>query len=300
MTAESTAERIFQELNQLRLTGWYPGHMLKAGRKIQERLKLVDFVVELLDARIPMTSRNPAFNNILGEKPRFLVFNKCDLASRESISKWESWFASCGENCMFVDSLHGTNVQKLPDAMNVFMKSLRKERGAKSPMFRPIRVMISGIPNIGKSTLVNRLVATKRAATGPRPGVTRNQQWIKLKSNIELLDTPGVLWPKIGNKITELKLALTGAVKDDLVGEELVAEYLWLVLVDRDDVNWGRYNLAGKPETPEELIEAAGRRRGCLKAGGVIDRIAASKILIKDYRDGHLGTFCFEDPEDVE
>ncbi len=283
------------DFNRLNLTGWYPGHMLKAGRDMQERLKLVDAVVELLDARIPSTSRNPALRKLMEHKPRFVVFNKADLVGQDYARAWTDFLRSRGERALFLDALHGTNVHRLLPEMKQLVDAARKRRGATQPLLRPIRLMIVGIPNIGKSTLVNRLVTTKRAAVGPRPGVTRNQQWIRLNNGMDLLDTPGVLWPKIANKTAELKLALVGSIKDELVGEELLGEFLWDQLrIHAGAVAWDLYDLAECPETPDELFEAIGRRRGLLRAGGVVDRRQSAVLLLKDYREGRLGRLPLE------
>jgi ribosome biogenesis GTPase A len=283
------------DFDKLNLTGWYPGHMLKAGRDMQERLKLVDAVVELLDARIPSTSRNPTLRKIVEHKPRFVVFNKSNLVTPEYCRRWSAWFRQRGENVMFLDALTGFNVEKLLPSLKRFVDHQRRSRGATTGMLRSIRLMIVGIPNVGKSTLVNRLVVSRRAAVGPRPGVTRNQQWIRLKNGMDLLDTPGVLWPKICNKRTELKLALVGGIKDDLVGEQFLAEFLWeQMCLNEGAVDWGLYDLEGPPELPEHLLEAVARRRGILRAGGELDLQKSAVSLLKDYRDGRLGRLELE------
>lgn len=279
-----------KEFEKLPLTGWYPGHMLKAGRDMQERLRLVDAVIELLDARLPSTSRNPALAALFGEKPRYLLFNKADLVPPDYAQAWLGELQRQKRPASFVDSLHDYNLQALVGKWRNFMLDVRRKRGSTKPLLRPLRLMIAGVPNVGKSTLINRLCVGKRAAVGPRPGVTRSQQWIRLKNDMELLDTPGVLWPGFDSKLVELKLALAGAIKDELIGEELLAEFLLECLRPHEDsVQWGLYGLDGCPAEVHELLDAVGRRRGLIRAGGVVDTLQSSVALLKDYRDGRLG-----------
>lgn len=278
------------DLDALPVTGWYPGHMLKAGRQIKERLKLVDLVVELLDARIPQVSRNPAFNELFGDKLRCLVFTKSDLASDEMSERWRGWHGAKGRRVFFVDSVSGRGLDGLIPGWHEMVETRRRRNGATRPLNRPLRVMITGIPNIGKSTLVNRLAASKRAQVGPRPGVTRQQQWIPLEGNVELLDTPGVLWPKIDGKRMELKLTLCGSIKDELIGEELVADYLleWAAR-NPGHLDLSLYGCGDICNSVEEFLEAVGRRRGHLKSGGVVDLRKSAITVLNDFRDGRLG-----------
>lgn len=276
----------------LPITGWYPRHMLKAGKDMAERLRLVDLIVEILDARLPTLSRNPMFDKTFGEKPRFLLFNKADLVPEDFVDAWRERIKQDGSPCAFVDALHGDRrLSGLPRRWAEFVKVQRRGRGATNPLLRPIRVMIAGIPNVGKSTLVNRLVATRRTRVGPRPGITRAQEWIRLKDGTELLDTPGVMWPRVQNKVHELNLGLIGAIKEDLLGEELLAEFLHTVLFrESGRVCWDLYNLDGPPEAPDALLEAVGRRRGLLGPGGNVDRRQSAITLLADFRQGRLGT----------
>lgn len=269
--------------------------MLKAGRQIKEKLKLVDLVVELLDARIPRVSRNPAFDRLFGSKPRCLVFTKSDLADESETARWQDYYAAKNQTVFFVDSVGGRNLEALVPGWHTCVEAHRAASGATSRLHRPLRVMITGIPNIGKSTLINRLSISKRAQTGPRPGVTRSQQWIKLAGNVELMDTPGVLWPKISTKRMELKLTLCGSIKDELIGEELVTEYLleW-ASENPGKVSLDIYQCNGTPESVEEFLEAVGHQRGYLKSGGVVDLRKSAIAVLKDFRDGRLGTITLD------
>jgi len=277
--------------DDLTITGWYPRHMLKAGKDMGERLRLVDLIVEILDARLPTLSRNPMFDKLFGEKPRFLLFNKADLVPENFVQTWEERIKEEGTPCAFVDALHGDRqLSMLPARWTEHVKVQRRKRGAQNPLLRPIRVMIAGIPNVGKSTLVNRLVATRRARVGPRPGITRAQEWIRLPDGTELLDTPGVMWPHVQDKLHELNLGLIGAIKEDLIGEELLAEFLHSVLFACPErTNWELYNLPGPPKIADELLEAVGRRRGLLGAGGTVDHRQSAITLLADFRQGRLG-----------
>ena len=285
------------EFDHLPMTGWYPGHMLKAGRKMREALKLIDLVVELVDARLPLSSRNPAFRRILHGKPAVLLANKADLADEGASRHWQEAFAGAGERVAFLDSRDPGNPSELTGFWKRTVAEEREKRGAVHALNRPVRVMIAGIPNVGKSTLVNRLSAGKKAEVGPKPGVTRHNQWIRLRDDVELLDTPGVLWPKIRDKEHELRLALIGTMKDEYVGTELLAEFLWHELrTNRSRVAWDLYELPECPDDPHDLIRAVAARRGLLRAGGRIDAERAATALLKDFRDGRLGRITLELP----
>lgn len=281
----------------LPLTGWYPGHMLKAGREMHERLGLIDLVVLLLDARIPRTSRNPALEEAIAAKPRLFVFNKSDLADPAITREWQAHFATAGEAAAFVDAQHGPGVPQLLPRLQAAWEEERRRRGATRPLVRPMRIMICGIPNVGKSTLVNRLAQRHKAAVGPKPGVTRAQQWIRLQGGIELLDTPGVLWPRITDKETELLLGLAGTIKDEVIGEELLAEYLWFRLCHGGgQITWNKYGLDQCPADPHALLDTIAQRRGFLRQGGMPDRQQAAITFLADFRSGQLGRVTFDRP----
>lgn len=286
---------MLERFSQLPLSGWFPGHMLKAGRDMHKSLQLIDFVVELLDARIPESSRNPALEDFLWTKPRLLVFNKTDLADPAATQAWRQWFRTNQIPALFVDAQHGKGIHELAPLVRSLWEAERQRRGATRPLVRPLRLMIVGIPNVGKSTLVNRVAERRKAAVGPKPGVTRSLQWVRLQDNLELLDTPGVLWPRINDKLTELKLAITGTIKDEVIGEHLIVEYLWAWLYDTETpAPWELYGLTACPPDVQVLLDAVGRRRGYLRPGGGVDQLQAAIALLNDYRAGRFGRLTFD------
>ncbi len=285
------------EFDHLKLTGWFPGHMLKAGREMRARLDLIDVVVEMLDARIPRTSLHPSLQEELGRKPHLLAFNKTDLADPAATRAWEEAFRRAGQLSVFLDGRTGSGLKQLLPAVHRVWKEERERRGATRPMLRPLRIMIAGIPNVGKSTIINRLAKAARAAVGPKPGVTRGQQWVVLQDDTELLDTPGVLWPRIENKRTELLLGVVGSIKDEVIGEELLAEYLSCRLRDKPGVRWDHYGLKAAPQDVDELLDAVARRRGLLQPGGIPDRHRAAVAMLLDFREGRLGRVTFDLPD---
>ena len=287
----------FEQLNSYPLTGWFPGHMLKAGREMHEALKLVDLVVELCDARAPLSTRNPALRANLGQKPFLLVVNKADLAEPAESRRWEAWFTGRGIRTFFLDSSHLRNPRFLTALWHRIVMEERAARGATRPLMRPVRMMITGIPNIGKSTLVNRLHERNKAKMGPKPGVTRQNQWITLANDVELLDTPGVLWPDIRTKCHELLLTLLGNIKDELTEPWMLAEFLILKIREcgcQDRLM--ALGLDSVPEEPEDVLIAFAQRRRLLKEGAEPDLNRASIFLVKEFRDGRLGRFTFEIP----
>ncbi|OGV68436.1 MAG: ribosome biogenesis GTPase YlqF [Lentisphaerae bacterium RIFOXYB12_FULL_65_16] len=287
------------DFSRLPMTGWFPGHMLKAGRRMHELLRLVDLVVELLDARIPASSRNPAFRQSLLGKPHFLVLNKSDLADPEATRGWCQWFAAHGERVLAVATQNAGDMAQLQGAWQEAVAAERQLRGSTRALNRPVRIMIAGIPNVGKSTLVNRLAASRKAVVGPKPGVTRQTQWVPLQGGMELLDTPGVLWPRLRNKAHELKLGLIGSMADELAGPELLAEFLLYQLAQQSrPTRWDVYGLATAPASAADLLEAVGRRRGLILPGDKVDTFRSAIALMKDFRDLRLGRFTLEVPDD--
>lgn len=285
------------DFNSLPLTGWFPGHMLKASQQMRETLQLIDLVVEVVDARIPASSRNPAFDRLFQEKPRFVIFNKVDLADPAKTKQWKEWYEARGIHVSSLSAVSGQGVMKLVDLWRDSFEEIRQRRGATRPLRRPVRVMISGVPNVGKSTLINKLAFERRTAVGPLPGVTRSTQWIPIKGAVELLDTPGILWPRIRNKEHELRLALCGCIKDEVVGTEILGEFLWHELRRLGATAClSLYGIKEAPATGEGFLQAVARRRGMLRPGGIPDLERSSSTVLREFRDGKLGRMSFELP----
>lgn len=277
---------------------WFPGHMAKTRRMMVENLKLVDAVVEVTDARIPRSSRNPEMDSLVGRKPRIVVLNKCDAADDAVTSRWIESYKNNGVPAIATDCRSGKNVAKiLPLVKNVLEDDIKRwsERGMTG---RSIRLMIVGIPNVGKSSLINRLAGSKRAKVEDRPGVTKGKQWVSVSNDIELLDMPGVLWPKFEDKDVGLSLAFTGAVKDDIMDMEMLAcEFITRLRSIDSGVLKQRYNVdVSEDMTSYEVLEAIGRRRGFLISGGEINTERAAIILMDEFRSGKLGRISLELP----
>lgn len=273
---------------------WYPGHMARSGRLIAENLRLVDLVIELVDARIPRSSRNPQSPGIFRDRPCLVVMNKADLADPVQTRAWIRFFRERKEAGIPLESRTGKGLGELRRLAGELARPGLRARGMK----RPVRLMVVGIPNVGKSSLLNRLVGRKSAAVGNRPGVTRGPQWVRLAEGMEILDTPGVLWPRFEDQQVGLKLAVTGAIRDEVFDRVKAAE--WLIdLLNREASGalGTRYGLSGI-ETPNEWLEAIGRKRGLLAAGGQIDVERAAAALLEDYRSGRLGRITLEKPEE--
>ena len=269
---------------------WYPGHMRKAERLVKENLKLVDVVVELLDARIPLSSANPVLREIVGDKPRVIVLNKADLADEAATRAWVKYFAAEGIVAVPVDAVKGRGVKELVQAITKCAKPKTDklvQHGAKA---RAARCMILGIPNVGKSSLINRLSGGAKTKVENRPGVTRAKQWIRLGAQLELLDMPGILWPKFEDQQAALHLAFTGAINDNVYDVASVVLLLLDTLRTKypTDLN-ERYRLEGELPSGVELLEGIGQKRGCLRAGGRIDDEKAQQIVLTDFRSGRLG-----------
>lgn len=277
---------------------WFPGHMAKTRRMMVENLKLVDAVVEVTDARIPRSSRNPEMDSLVGRKPRIVVLNKCDAADDAVTSRWIESYKNNGVPAIATDCRSGKNVAKiLPLVKSVLEEDIKRwsERGMTG---RTIRLMIVGIPNVGKSSLINRLAGSKRAKVEDRPGVTKGKQWVSVSNDIELLDMPGVLWPKFEDKDVGLSLAFTGAVKDDIMDMEMLAcEFITRLRSIDSGVLKQRYNVdVSEDMTSFEVLEAIGRRRGFLISGGEINTERAAIILMDEFRSGKLGRISLELP----
>lgn len=279
---------------------WFPGHMTKTKRQIQASLKLVDAVAEIIDARIPVSSRNPDLDSIIQNKPRVVLMNKCDMANPSATQNWINYYSEKGIPAIPVDCKSGKGLNKFVPAVNEVLKEKierQKEKGMKNPT---IRVMIVGIPNVGKSTFINRISGNNRAKAEDKPGVTRGNQWFTLKKGFEVLDTPGVLWPKFEDKTVGERLAFTGAVKDQVMDTELLAmRLLDFLKTEKNPLFVERFKLQNEDiEKIEsyELLELIGKKRGMLISGGEIDTERAAIMLLDEYRSAKLGKYTFELP----
>ena len=277
---------------------WFPGHMKKAQRLIEENLKLVDVVIELLDARIPASSANPMLADIIKDKPRMIALNKSDLADAATTKKWLDYFKTRGIAAVAIDSVKGKGMKQLVKAAEDLARPKTDKFVSKGARPREARCMILGIPNVGKSSLINRLAGAAKAKTADKPGVTRAKQWIKIGSSLDLLDTPGILWPKFEDMTVGLKLAFTGAISDESYDMEKVVEvFLDTMRREYPERIRERYKLKEElPEEPRELLEAIGRKRGCLLKGGIIDMEKAQHIVMNEFRAGKLGLVSLDTP----
>ncbi|BAU27579.1 Ras superfamily GTP-binding protein YlqF [Aneurinibacillus soli] len=278
---------------------WFPGHMAKARRQVTEKLKLIDVVIELLDARLPLSSRNPMIDEIVSGKPRLILLNKSDLADEAVTKAWVQHFSDQGIRALPLDALSGRGVNKLPQECQALVEEMMEKRRAKGMQDRAIRAMILGIPNVGKSSLMNRLAGRKVAQTGDRPAVTKAQQWVKVGKVLELLDTPGILWPKFEDPLVGLRLAASGAIKDEIIDFQEVALFVVAYLqMHYPGALASRYQLTDIPENKLDVLDAIGRRRGCVVSGGYIDYDKVSELILRELRSGKIGTISLERPND--
>lgn len=278
---------------------WFPGHMAKARRQVTEKLKQIDVVIELLDARLPLSSRNPMIDEIISGKPRLILLNKADLADDKATDEWIHYFREKGIRTLPIDALSGKGVNKLPalcQDLAVEMLNKRTERGMQA---RAIRIMILGIPNVGKSSLINRLSKRSVAQTGDRPAVTKRQQWVKMGDTLELLDTPGILWPKFEDQMVGLRLAASGAIKDELIDFTGVSMFVIAYMMHYYPERLiERFKLKQLPTDRVEMLKEIGKKRGCLASGGHVDYDKAAEIFLRELRSGKLGTVSLERPAD--
>ncbi len=276
---------------------WYPGHMTKTRRQIEADLKQVDAVCEIVDARIPMSSRNPDIDSICANKPRMIVLNRMDLADPAATKRWAAYFKSKGMAVIATDCKTRKGIGDFTPAARMACGE-KLGRDAARGMNRPLRVMIVGIPNVGKSTLINQISGRKGAKAENRPGVTRGKQWVTVDSSLLLLDTPGILWPKFEDPQVGMMLAYTGAVKEGVIDIEELACYLMELLHKfYPQVLLERYKVEAEPGRPGyELLEMAGRKRGFLLSRGEIHTERMAKVLLDEYRSGKLGRFTLEEP----
>ena len=287
---------------------WYPGHMAKTKRQIIEDLKLIDIVIELLDARIPISSRNPDIAQITKNKKKIIVLNKCDLADEKENKKWISYFNTQGIPAVITDSNSGYGIDILIKKVEEIMKTEKEQMMIKDKKRKKIRAMILGIPNVGKSSLINRISKKSTANVGNKPGVTKQKQWIRINEKIELLDTPGVLWPKFESEEVAMHLAFTGTIKEDVLDKLEIAYHLTKFMIENYQLNLcERYKIPSEfikqkleqKDQPEnqniyEIMLEIGRKRGCIISGGNIDEEKTARLILDEFKNGILGKITIE------
>ncbi|MCW6111849.1 ribosome biogenesis GTPase YlqF [Clostridium sporogenes] len=279
---------------------WFPGHMAKTRRQIKESLKMVDAIIEIRDARIVSSSKNPEIEDICGNKPRIILLNKKDLAEDKVTKKWINSLSQDNIKVLAVNSVTGEGLNKIKPTLNELLKEKHERMKNKGLVKIVDRAMVVGIPNVGKSSFINKMAKNSIAKVGDRPGVTKSKQWIKTKMDIELMDTPGVLWPKLDSEIVQLNLAFTGAIKDEIMDIETLALRLVERLQDKyPERLMKRYKLEALEENPLDNLDNIGRKRGALISKGEIDYNRISVILLDEFRGGKLGAISLEDPEDI-
>lgn len=279
---------------------WYPGHMAKTRRLIEENLKLIDVVVEILDARIPFSGRNPNFDDIIKNKPRLLVLNKADLADKTRTKQWIDWYGTLGLKVIPISCSTGMGINTVINAARSLVQD-KIDRDKEKGRNRTLKIMMVGIPNVGKSSLINRLIGKASTKTGDRPGVTKGKQWLRIKGDVELLDTPGILPPKFEDQTVAMRLAYTGAIKDEIINTELLAYSLCDYLRDNySDELCSRYKL-DKVNGLEghEILEKIGKKRGFVISGGETDMERAANMILDEVRGAKIGIITLETPENI-
>ncbi len=294
---------------------WYPGHMTKAKRMMQENIQLIDLIIELLDARIPKSSQNPDIDTLGKNKARLILLNKADLADSSVNQKWEAYFNEKGYSVVSVNSKNGAGMKAIQNAVTEACKEKIERDRKRGILNRPVRAMVAGIPNVGKSTFINSFAGKACAKTGNKPGVTKGKQWIRLNKNVELLDTPGILWPKFEDQETGKNLALIGSMNDEIVNtEELALELIRFLQKDYKGLLANKYGFDEKEMTetslgeqrssltcgagsePFVILKTVADRRGCLQKGGEPDLLKAANLLLDDFRSGQIGRITLEEP----
>ena len=277
---------------------WYPGHMTKARRMMQENIKLIDLVIELVDARIPISSRNPDIDELGKGKSRIILLNKSDLADPVWNKKWVEYFAAKGMGVLEINSRTGMGIKSIQGLVQEVCKDKIERDRKRGIVNRPVRAMVVGIPNVGKSTFINSFAGKACAKTGNKPGVTKGKQWIRLNKDVELLDTPGILWPKFDDQMVGLRLALIGSIKDEILNiDELSLELIQYLTENYEGYLQARYQAEEKREKPVEILEEIARNRNCIQKGNEVDYSKAAAMVIDEFRSGRLGRITLEQPE---
>ena len=281
---------------------WYPGHMTKTRRMMEENIKLTDIVIELLDARIPYSSKNPDIDKLARDKKRIVILNKADLADEKKTAVWSGYVEEKGFKVIRVNSITGSGIKDISTAASELMAEKLERLRLRGRIFTPTRAMIAGIPNVGKSTLINKLVGRNMAKTGDKPGITRSKQWVKIRRYLELMDTPGILWPKFEDKTVGMRLAFTGAVNDDIINlEELSANLIECLDSLYPGAVAQRYGIEyGSDEGGFAVLEKIGAARGFKVKGGNVDTKRAASTLLDEFRAAKLGRMTLELPEDIK
>lgn len=275
---------------------WYPGHMTKARRMMEENIKLIDLVIEVVDARIPMSSRNPDIDNLAKNKARLILLNKSDLSDERLNQQWIDYFAQKGVLCLKLNSRGGAGIKQMNSAIERACHEKIERDKKKGIMNRPVRAMVVGIPNVGKSTFINAYAGRACAKTGNKPGVTKGKQWIKLSKTVELLDTPGILWPKFDSELVGRNLALIGSMNDEVINiEDLAFEAVTFLKNNYSGNLSERYGVDEDEETLE-IMDAIAAKRGCLKRGAMTDYEKLAGIILDDFRSGRIGRITLEKP----
>ena len=281
---------------------WFPGHMTKAQRMIEENMSLVDAVCEIVDARIPVSSRNPDIDRLAGNKPRLIILNRVDLADPQATARWRAYYKAQGLPVLETDCKSGKGVSNFAPAVKTLLRDKLEQYAAKGQVGKPLRAMVLGIPNVGKSTFINKVAKRKAAKVSDRPGVTRGKQWINVDAQLDLLDTPGILWPRFESQAVGEALACTGAIRDEIMDRETLSANLLLRLREHyPQLVEQRYKFKPDPEANGyDLLETAARKRGFLISGGEVDTERMAAILLDEFRGGKLGRITLEWPEAAE
>lgn len=295
------SKNIDKEVSSSASINWFPGHMAKTRRKLKEDLNLVDIVAEIIDARIPISSRNPEIDSIISNKPRFIILNKSDLADNLQTIKWQQYYKSMSIPSIKLDSMKNKAIPEFHKICKLILNDKIQKWNLKGMKGKNIKVMIVGIPNVGKSTIINNLTKKKRAKTENKPGVTRSNQWFSINNGLELLDTPGVLWPKFESQAVAQNLAFTGAIKDSILDyEDLAFNFIKILISKYPESLIKRFNISLSDfEDPNIIIESIGKKRGILISGGNIDTEKTSQIIINEFKSGKLGQITLESVDDI-